>query len=110
MHTAVLTTPAPAATSVSGVAKVGRVRIFSGRTQTVCWPSTAGPQPNAGFGVSITAVGGPNPDGAPDIAVVAPHQQVGTNVSQGEVWSSAVPAGRLRYSGADPSPKFCWAP
>ena len=109
-----------AETTVKGVSGVGRVWVLDGRTRAVLLAlDDPQPQPNAGFGVSITCLGDVNGDGIPDIAVGAPFQSVysgsgagcdqpppnGCNKNQGVMYVFSGKDGHLLYSVADPRPQ-----
>ena len=109
-----------AGTSVNGVSGVGRVWILDGRTRAVLLTlDDPEPQPNAGFGSSITCLGDVNGDGIPDIAVGAAFQSVysgsgpgcdqpapnGCNANQGKLYVFSGSDGHLLYSIDDPRPQ-----
>jgi hypothetical protein len=70
-------------------------------------------QAGAQFGYALTSLGDVNGDGAPDFAVGVPNQNVGANVTQGQVLVVSGATGTVIHTLNDPDPQasafFGWA-
>lgn len=109
-----------AQTTVGNVKAVGRVWVLDGATGAVLLTlDDPEPQPNAGFGSSITGLGDVNNDGVPDIAVGAPFLSVysgtgpgcdqpqpnGCHQNQGRIYVFSGRDGHMLYAIDDPRPQ-----
>src|SRR5919201_976751 len=94
------------AQTVNGVAGVGRVYIFSGKTRALITRiDHPEPQAGAGFGFWSAAAGDVNGDGSPDVAIAALNQTVNGKAGQGRVYVFSVKPLKLLYTLDDPDPQ-----
>jgi FG-GAP repeat len=94
------------ALDLGGAPDVGRVWILDGRTrQVLATVDHPAPQGGSLFGFAAAGLGDVNGDGAPDLAVAAPGQNVDANTDQGKVYVFSGRDRSLLYARNDPDPQ-----
>lgn len=92
--------------NVGGNISQGQAFIFSGADGALLFTlNDPNPQPNGVFGWDLAGIGDVNCDSVPDLAVGAPHKNVGGKSKQGQVFIFSGKDGMWLHTIDDPTPQ-----